>query len=144
MAGVLDQLLAQEVIYEQYRGAGTQEQVAQITEATEGALTEITSNTLTIGPRSAGSQNLELPQGLAPANDPTFDNLTVTTVTATDAPTTRTNLGLGNLATKNAAAASADSAPAQSAAYVQADVQAILTELRDLKAKLRTAGILTP
>ena len=144
MAGVLDQLLAQEVIYEQYRGASTQEQIQEVTEATEGALTEITSNTLTIGPRSAGSQNLELPQALAPASDPTFDNLTVTTLNPTDAPTTRTNLGLGALATKNAAAVSADAAPAQTAAYVQADVQAILDELRDLKTKLRTAGILTP
>lgn len=63
---------------------------------------------------------------------------------ATTAAAARTNLGLGGLATQNAAAASADSAPAQSAAYVQADVQAILTELRDLKTKMRTAGILTP
>lgn len=41
------------------------------------------------------------------------------------------------------AAASADSAGAVGAAYSQAEVQAILTELRDLKAKLRTAGVLS-
>lgn len=41
------------------------------------------------------------------------------------------------------AAASADSAGAPGAAYSQAEVQAILTELRDLKAKLRTAGVLS-
>lgn len=52
--------------------------------------------------------------------------------------------GLGTLSTKNAALPSADTAPAQGAGYVQADVQAILTELRDLKAKLRAAGILSP
>jgi len=56
----------------------------------------------------------------------------------------RGNLGLGNLATRNEAAASADTAPVQTALYVQADVQAILDELRDLKTKLRAALILTP
>jgi len=40
------------------------------------------------------------------------------------------------------AAASADAAAAPGAGYVQAEVQAILTELRDLKTKLRTAGVL--
>lgn len=40
------------------------------------------------------------------------------------------------------AATSADTATAPSETYTQAEVQAILTELRDLKAKLRTAGIL--
>lgn len=39
-------------------------------------------------------------------------------------------------------AASADTAPAPNATYTQAEVQAILTELRDLKSKLRTAGML--
>lgn len=39
------------------------------------------------------------------------------------------------------AAASADTAAAVGASYSQAEVQAILTELRDLKAKLRTAGV---
>lgn len=44
----------------------------------------------------------------------------------------------------NQSAASADTAVAPSATYTQAEVQAILTELRDLKSKLRTAGILAP
>lgn len=42
----------------------------------------------------------------------------------------------------NQSEASADTATAPSATYDQAEVQAILTELRDLKTKLRTAGIL--
>lgn len=42
----------------------------------------------------------------------------------------------------NQAAISNDTATAPSATYTQAEVQAILTELRDLKTKLRTAGIL--
>ena len=40
------------------------------------------------------------------------------------------------------AAISADSAPIPSVAYTQTEVEAILAELRDLKAKLRTAGVL--
>jgi len=65
-------------------------------------------------------------------------------VGVSNAATARGALGLGALAVLGPAAASADTAPAQGVAYVQADVQAILTELRDLKAKLRTALILTP
>lgn len=42
------------------------------------------------------------------------------------------------------AAASADAAAAAGASYSQAQVQAMLDELRDLKAKLRTAGVLAP
>ena len=44
----------------------------------------------------------------------------------------------------NQSTASADSASAPSTNYTQSEVQAILTELRDLKTKLRTAGILAP
>lgn len=40
------------------------------------------------------------------------------------------------------AAASANTAAAVGASYSQAEVQAILDELRDLKTKLRTAGVL--
>ncbi len=60
----------------------------------------------------------------------------------TSAAINDTLASLGAASAKDIAAASADSAPAQSGAYVQADVQAILNELRDLKAKLRNAGIL--
>jgi hypothetical protein len=42
------------------------------------------------------------------------------------------------------ATASADSAGSPSATYDQTEVQAILTELRDLKTKLRTANVLLP
>lgn len=44
----------------------------------------------------------------------------------------------------NQAAASSNTAPVPSSTYSQTEVQAILTELRDLKTKLRTAGILEP
>ena len=42
----------------------------------------------------------------------------------------------------NKAAASVNSAAEPSAIYTQAEIQSILSELRDLKSKLRTAGIL--
>jgi hypothetical protein len=58
------------------------------------------------------------------------------------ASTIRTRIGLGTVATTNIVAASADSsgntATAVGAAYVQAEVQAILDELRTLKTELRT------
>lgn len=69
---------------------------------------------------------------------------TLATIPVGSAGTVRTNLGLGGLAVLNAAAASADTATPIGAAFVQAEVQAILDELRDLKVKLRTALILTP
>ncbi len=65
-----------------------------------------------------------------------------TSLSVSNAGTARTSLGLGGLAVLNAGAASADTAPSQTGSYVQADVQAIITELRDLKTKLRAAGII--
>ncbi len=58
-----------------------------------------------------------------------------------------TDLGIkqtwnGTLWVSARSAASADVASAVGATYVQAEVQAILTELRDLKTKMRTAGLL--
>lgn len=132
--GFQDQLLQQEVVYEQFRTGDGQASANQPT--APGAVRNATSTTLT-ATVVGETLNIELPQAIGPGSSPTFVSISVA-----DAPTTRTNLGLGALAVLNAAAASADAAPAQTAAYVQADVQAILTELRDLKAKLRAAGIL--
>lgn len=55
-----------------------------------------------------------------------------------------TYLGLGGLALLGPAAAAADTATNPGVAYVQAEMQAILDELRTLKTRLRAAGILTP
>ena len=44
--------------------------------------------------------------------------------------------------TVNQCQSSADSATAPSPTYTQSEAQAMLTELRDLKSKLRSAGIL--
>lgn len=129
-------LLEQEVVYEQFRTTDGQAPANQ--PPTADAIRGVNSTTLTVTVVS-GTLNIELPQALAPGATPTFVSVNFTNPAAA-----RTSLGLGALAVLNAAAASADTAPAQTAAYVQVDVQAILTELRDLKTKLRSAGILTP
>lgn len=129
------QLLQQEVIYQQYRTDDGQ--AAGNQPAAAGAVRSATSTTLTVTV-VAGMLNIELPQALGLTSNPTFNSINIV-----DDATTRGNLGLGALAVLNAAAASADTAPAQAAAYVQADAQAVLDELRDLKAKLRASGVLS-
>jgi hypothetical protein len=132
-------LLEQEVVYEQFDNVPPETPPSQVLIDPGGAITGLSSNTLTVGGKTGTIQNIEAPQAIG-----TGANVNFNTVNVTNKPTTRTNLGLGGLATQNAAAASADTAPAQSGVYVQADVQAILNELRDLKSKLRSAGILSP
>lgn len=56
-----------------------------------------------------------------------------------DRKTAATNSSLGLV---KQAAVSEDSASAPSATYTQSEIQALLKELRDLKAQLRSAGIL--
>jgi len=56
------------------------------------------------------------------------------------APVPNADLTIKGLVTK--AAASGNSATEPSAIYTQSEIISILTELRDLKAKLRSAGIL--
>ena len=129
-------LLAQQVVYEQYRSGNGQSSANQ--PASADAIRDATSTTLT-ATVVGGTLNIELPQAIGPGATPTF-----VSVNFTNPATARASLDLGVLAVLNAAAASADTALAQTAAYVQADVQAILDELRDLKSKLRTAGILLP
>jgi hypothetical protein len=140
----LDDLSRQELIYEQFSTVQPDPLPPQAVLDPGGAITGLSSNTLVIGGKVGTVQAVELPQPLGTGSNPTFNNASFNSINTTDDATSRANLGLGNLATKNAAAASADTAPAQSGGYVQADVQAILNELRDLKTKLRAAGILTP
>jgi len=63
---------------------------------------------------------------------------------ATTAANARTNLGLGTIATQAQAAADANDTITPSAGYVQAEAVATVTELHDLKDKLRAAGIIAP
>lgn len=144
MAQYTEQLFAQELVFEQFATVTPEPLPPQTVLDPGGAITGLSSNTLVVGSKAGTIQNVEAPQQLKTTDSPTFATLNCAVLNTTDDATSRTNLGLGGLATQNAAAASANTAPAQSAAYVQADVQAILDELRDLKTKLRNAGILTP
>lgn len=111
------------------------------------------SNGVSVGVVTSPSFGIQitLDQNLKSTATPTFAGLTLSTTPlaltsggtgANSASGARSSLGLGALATLGAAAASSDAAAAVGAAYVQAEVQAILDEMRDLKTKLRSAGIL--
>lgn len=136
--GIGDQLLAQEVVYGQFRGASSQQTADQAQEAVEGAITEVTTNTLTAN-RSGTLLNLELPQPLAATDSPTFDSVAVT-----DAPTTRTNLGLGTMAIANEIAAVADLSQSITNPPTQTEVTNIQNKINELLAAMRTADHLTP
>ncbi len=136
--GLGDQLLQQEVVYEQYRGANSQQTAEQAQTATEGAITEITTNTL-VPTRSGSLLNLELPQGLSSTSDPTFN-----TVDVVDSATTRTNLGLGAMATVNAVAAVADLTQTITNPPTQTEVTNIQNKINELLGAMRTAAHLTP
>lgn len=56
----------------------------------------------------------------------------------------RSQGGVGAVQRFGQAPASADTASAVGVGYTQAEVQAILDELRDLKTQLRAAGVLAP
>ncbi len=136
--GIGEQLLAQEVVYEQYRGADTQEVVGQSLEATEGAITDVTSNTL-VPNRSGAVMNLELPQALASTSDPTFNSISVA-----DDATTRSNLGLGTMAIANEIAAVADLSQTISNPPTKAEVENIQNKINELLAAARAASHLAP
>ena len=71
-------------------------------------------------------------------------NTLTISVTVSNAANARTTLGLGTLAVLNAAGAVANMATVASAAYVQAEAQAVINKLNDLLVSLRTAGIIAP
>lgn len=61
-----------------------------------------------------------------------------------NAANARTALGLGDLAVLNVAGAVANTTTVASAAYVQAEAQAVIDKLNNLLVSLRTAGIIAP
>lgn len=136
--GIGDQLRAQELVYEQYRGADSQQAADQAQEAVAGAITDITTNTLS-PTRTGTSVNLELPQALTATSDPTFN-----TIDVADAAGTRANLGLGEMAVADRIAAIADLSLTVSNPPTQAEVQAIANKMDALLGAMRTAAHLVP
>lgn len=67
-------------------------------------------------------------------------NTLTISMTVSSAANARTTLGLGGLAVLNAAAAVANTSTVASAAYVQAEAQAVIDKLNALLTSLRTAG----
>src|SRR5687768_5663524 len=113
MQQLRDELLQQEFISEQFSDQVRAPLVPVAQLDAGGAITGIVSNTLVVGGKTGTTQNVELPQPLAPTSDPTFDDVTCDVLTcnildtANDA-TSRSNLGLGGLSTQNPGAAVAN------------------------------------
>ena len=130
-------LLGQEVVYEQFQDSTPQDVAPQATIDDGGAITNLSSNTLVVGGKTGAVQNIEAPQPLGTGADVTFN-----TVDFGDAPTTRTNLGLGGLSTQDPGVAVANLAGSISNPPTQAEVQAIQNKVNELLDSLRDAGII--
>lgn len=135
--GLSEQLIAQEVLVEQHRSSAATAAVAQVQEEIPGAITEVTSNTLS-KTRTGTTQNLELPQALDSSANPTFNS-----INTVDDVTTRTNLGLGTMAIANKIGAIADLAMTVSNPPTQLEVQTIANKVDALLAAARAANHLT-
>src|SRR5262245_66371131 len=92
-------LLEQEVIYEQFDNTPPEPPVSQQVIDPEGAITGLTSNTLTVGGKVGTLQNVELPQPLGTGANPTFNNASFNSINTVDDATSRSNMGLGGLST---------------------------------------------
>jgi hypothetical protein len=142
-----DELLAQEFISEQFSDQVRAPLVPVAQLDAGGAITGIVSNTLVVGGKTGTTQNVELPQPLAPTSDPTFDDVTCDVLTCNildtvNDATSRSNLGLGGLSTQNPGAAVANTGTGVSNPPTQAEVTAIRDKLNELLNSLRTAGII--
>lgn len=135
--GLSEQLIAQEVLVEQHKSSAATAAVALVQEEVPGAVTEITSSTLS-RTRTGTVEKLELPQALDTSADPTFNS-----INTVDDAATRSNLGLGTMATANKIGAVADLALTVSNPPTQAEVQAIANKVDALLAAARAANHLT-
>jgi hypothetical protein len=131
-----DQLLEQEVVFEQYRAGDGQAPANQ--PPVEGAVTNVTSATLS-ATRVGNVVNVEAPQALGPTSDPTFN-----TINVVDDSTTRDNLGLGEMAIADRIAAITDLAQTISNPPTQTEVQDISNKIDELFAAMRAAAHLVP
>src|SRR5262245_3295929 len=132
-----EELLEQEVVYGQFSTQLNEPLPPQAVIDPGGAITGLSSNTLTVGGKVGTVQNIEAPQPIG-----TNANINFNTVNVTDKPTTRSNLGLGGLSTQNAGAAVPNLTQTISNPPTQAEVQNIQTKLNDLLTSLRNAGII--
>jgi hypothetical protein len=137
IGGLGQELLSQEVVYEQYRGGDSQNTIGQVQDATEGAITGVSSNTLT-KTQTGSVVNLELPQPLGAGAGPTFDQVHVTNQAAT-----RTNLGLGSMAIVGKIGTVANLALTVSNPPTQFEVQTIANKIDELLNAARAANHLT-
>lgn len=129
-------LLEQEFYYGQFTPP-PEPPPAQTVVEQGGALTGLSSNTLTVGPKSGTVQNIEAPQPLGTNANPTFNS-----INTVDDATSRSNLGLGGLSTQSPGAAVANLGGSVSNPPTQAEVQAIQDKLNALLTSLRNAGII--
>src|SRR5262249_35093918 len=134
-----DQLFAQELISEQFKTVIPEPLPPQSVLDPGGAITGLSSNTLTVGGKTGTVQNIEAPQAIG-----TNANVNFQTVNVSNKPTTRSNLGLGGLATQSAGAAVPNLTQTISNPPTQTEVQNIQTKVNDLLTSLRNAGIITP
>lgn len=136
--GLREQLIGQEVIFEQYRSGAAEDGLRQAQQDVEGAVVEITTTTLT-QVRSGQTVALDLPQALGTGDNPTFNSIDVV-----DDVATRTNLGLGEMAVADRIAAITDLSQTISNPPTQAEVQAISDKVDEILAAARTANHLAP
>jgi hypothetical protein len=134
-----EELFGQELVYEQFNNSAPETPPSQPVVDPGGAITGLTSNTLTVGGKVGTLQNVEAPQPIG-----TTANVNFQTVNVSNKPTTRSNLGLGGLATQSAGVAVANTSTTVSNPPTQAEVTAIRDKLNELLNSLRGAGIIAP
>jgi hypothetical protein len=139
---IFQELLGQELIYEQFSTIAPEPLPPQTILDPGGAITGLSSNTLVIGGKVGTVQAVELPQPLGTGANPTFNNATFNSINTVDDATSRSNLGLGGLATQSAGAAVANLSQTISNPPTQAEVSNIQNKVNELLNSLRAAGII--
>jgi len=132
-----EDLLEQEVVYGQFSTQANEPLPPQAVLDPGGAITGLSSNTLTVGGKTGTVQNIEAPQAIG-----TGANVNFNTVNVTNKPTTRTNLGLGALSTQNAGVAVANLTQGISNPPTTTEVTNIQNKVNELLNSLRAAGII--
>jgi hypothetical protein len=101
MSELLDSLNDQSLIEAQFRSSQFTDTFDPIVANAEGAITELTSATLTLGARSGGVQPIELPQPLGTGATPSFAALDLDGITITQLLTDSDTLDFGSTAAQS-------------------------------------------